>query len=141
MKLITFLSAGLFVLASAFTIKQASPSQDSPLYQTKWILKKMTTASGMEAVVVPVSLRMHQEKKSAGGNGGCNTYGSTLSVNGSRISFSEIFSTKMFCEGAQATEDRYFALLGKVNHFVVRGNQLLLYDNQTLLLQFEATEV
>ena len=138
MKLITLVGAGLFIVGSAFTLKKEKHRQDLPLYATKWVLKK-THSGGTEQVVdIPAFLRFNREKGSAGGNGGCNSFGSTLSVKGNQVGFRDIFSTKMFCEGAQATEDLFFRLLEKVNRYEITGSKLNLYRDRELLLEFEA---
>lgn len=40
MKLLTFISAGAFILFSAFLMKKEASTQKTPLYNTKWSLKK-----------------------------------------------------------------------------------------------------
>ena len=51
MRLITFISAGAFILFSAFIMKKENQAQTpSSLYETKWSLKKMHTDSGIEEV-------------------------------------------------------------------------------------------
>ncbi|HWR33476.1 MAG TPA: META domain-containing protein, partial [Chitinophagaceae bacterium] len=95
MKLITFISAGAFILFSAFMMKQETGPQQS-LYNTKWHLTKIHSASGNEEVLIKTAfIKFNEKKKSAGGNGGCNSFGSTLAVNNDAISIIEIFSTKM----------------------------------------------
>lgn len=82
-------------------------------------------------------IKLDATKNSAGGKGGCNNYGSSYSVNEQQITFKNIFSTKMFCEKFQAEEDAYFRQLEKVNRFDIKDDKLLLYMDNTLLLQFE----
>ena len=137
MKLITLISAGAFILFSAFVMKKENTSQTSSLYNTKWSLKKIHTETGTEEVLTKAFIKFNQEKKSAGGNGSCNTFGSTISVAGDKISITDIFSTQMYCEGVQPTEDAFFKQLGIVTRFEVKNKTLLLYRNQEVLLEFE----
>jgi heat shock protein HslJ len=135
MKLITFISAGAFILLSAFIMKEKNADQHS-LYNTKWALKKIYTEAAVEEVQTKAFIQFNGEKKSAGGNGSCNSFGSTITVNNNGISFKNIFSTKMYCEGVQQTEDAFLKQLGKVNRFEIKDKMLLLYFGEELLLQF-----
>jgi heat shock protein HslJ len=78
MKLITFISAGAFILFAAFVMKEKNFSQQTSLYDTKWSLKKIHTDTGVEEVNTKAFIKFNQEKKSAGGNGSCNTFGSNI---------------------------------------------------------------
>src|SRR5258705_3860594 len=138
MKLITFISAGAFIFFSAFAMKKQNSMQLSSLYDNKWKLKKIHIADSVEAVSNKAFIKFNEEKKSAGGNGGCNAFGSSITVSGNAISFKDIFSTKMYCEGIQQTEDAFFKQLQKVNRFEVKDKVLLLYKDKELLLDFEA---
>lgn len=135
MKLITFISAGAFILLSAFIMKKNNTATQS-LYDTKWSLKKIHTEAGVEEVLTRAFIKFDAAKKSAGGNGSCNSFGSTIIVNNSNISFKNIFSTKMYCEGMQQTEDSFFKQLEKVNRFEIKDKMLLLYQNENMLLEF-----
>lgn len=138
MKLITFISAGAFILASAFVMKKNNPVQPVALYDTKWSLKKIHTETGTEEVFTKAFIKFKQEKKSAGGNGSCNSFGSTVLIDGSKMTISQIFSTKMYCEGVQQTEDKFFTLLEQVTRFEIKAKQLSLYKEDKLLLAFVA---
>ena len=138
MKLITFVSAGTFIFFSAFVMKKQNATQIQSLYETKWQLKKIHNAGSVEIITSKAFIKFNREKKSAGGNGGCNAFGSTISVSGNTVSFKDIFSTKMYCEGMQETEDAYFKQLEKVNRFEIKGKALQLYKDKELLLEFES---
>lgn len=137
MKLITFISTGIFIVVAGLLLKKESEPQPS-LYETKWHLKKIQGDTGMQDVNTRAFIQFNEEKKSAGGNGSCNSFGSTAVVNGKTVSFSNIFSTKMYCEGVQQTEDLFFNNLGKVTRYEIRGNNLSLYSEDSLLLEFSA---
>jgi len=138
MRLITFISAGAFILFSAFIMKKENQKQASSLYQTKWLLKKMHIDSGIEEVNTKAFIRFDEEKQSAGGNGSCNSFGSSISVEKNTISFKNTFSTKMYCVEVQKTEDTYFNLLGKANRFEIKDKTLSLYQNKNVLLEFKS---
>ncbi len=138
MKLLTFVSAGAFILFSAFIMKEKNTNQQISLYDTKWSLKKIHTEAGVEEVNTKAFIKFKQEKKSAGGNGSCNSFGSSFTVKSNEISFKNIFSTKMYCEGVQQTEDAFFKQLEKANRFEVKDKTLILYQGEEVLLEFES---
>ena len=137
----TFMAAILMLLLACSPGKQAVSGKETaapatPLYGTKWSLKKIHTETGTEEALTKAFIRFDQEKNSAGGNGSCNGFGSTATVNNNEVSFANIFSTKMYCEGVQKTEDSFFKQLGKVNRFEIVENKLALYQDKELLLEF-----
>ena len=134
-KLTTFISTGAFILFSAVALKKDDQSKAS-LYNTRWVLKKVFTNAGGELVQTKAFIQLNAEKKTAGGNGSCNSFGSNVVTAGNHISFANIFSTKMYCEGVQKTEDVFFQQLGKANMFEIKGNRLSLYRGKNLLLEF-----
>jgi heat shock protein HslJ len=113
---------------------------NTPLYETKWSLKKIYDSGAEEAVGTKAFIRFDKEKNSAGGNGSCNSFGSTATVNGNDVSFKNIFSTKMYCEQVQKTEDKYFKQLAQVNRFEIKSNSLALYKDKEKLLEFIAEQ-
>lgn len=137
MKLITFISAGALIFFSAFVMKSKNTAQTSSLYDTKWSLKKIHSDTTVEEIITKAFIKFNQEKKSAGGNGGCNVFGSSITVSGSTVSVKDIFSTQMYCEGVHETEDAFFKQLEKINRFEVKGKALLLYRDKEVLLEFE----
>jgi heat shock protein HslJ len=135
MKLITFLSAGIFIILAGMELKKPAKEQSS-LYDTKWSLKKIHTDTGVQDVNTKAFIRFDKEKHSAGGNGSCNSFGSTAEIKGNEVHFSNIFSTKMYCEDVQKTENAFLGLLGKATRFEVKEKKLSLYNGQELLLEF-----
>lgn len=98
----------------------------------------MHTDAGIEEVNTKAFIKFAEAKQSAGGNGSCNSFGSTTSIKENSISFKNIFSTKMYCSDVQQTENSYFNLLGKVNRFEITKETLKLYNEKDLLLEFKA---
>ncbi len=137
MKLVTFASAGAFIVLSAFVMKKEKIISTTFLYDNKWSLKKIHTDSGVEKVNTKAFIKFDAEKKSAGGNGSCNSFGSIFTISDNTISFKNIFSTKMYCEGVQQTENAFLKQLGKINRFEVKDKALVLYHDKDLLLEFE----
>ena len=92
----------------------------------------------MEEITTKAFIKFNKETKCAGGNGSCNTFGSNFTISDNTISFKNIFSTKMYCEGVQKTEDSFFNQLEKVNRFEVKDKTLVLYQGDDILLVFES---
>lgn len=138
MRLITFISAGVFIVCSAFIMKKGNQQKASSLYETKWSLKKIYTTTGIEEVNTKAFIKFDKEKKSAGGNGSCNTFGSTTTIDKNEISFKNIFSTKMYCQEVQQTENAFFINLGKATRYEIDDNVFKLYNDKELLLEFES---
>ncbi len=145
MRLSTLISAGAFMVASAFIMKEentasknTTSSENHSLYDTKWMLQKIHTAAGVKEVQTKAFIKFNEVKKSASGNASCNTFGSSFTITSNEISFKNIFSTKMYCEEVQKIEDTFLKQLEKVNRFEIKGKTLLLYSDAALLLEFEA---
>jgi heat shock protein HslJ len=112
--------------------------QTTPLYNTRWSLKKIYTGDKEEAVNTKAFIRFDKEKGSAGGNGSCNSFGSTASVNGNEVSFKNIFSTKMYCEQVQQIENKFLGNLEKVTRYEIKNKSLKLYNEKDLIFEFNA---
>ncbi|HEV7781543.1 MAG TPA: META domain-containing protein [Chitinophagaceae bacterium] len=135
MKLITFISAGIFIVFAGMVMKKQNAEQRS-LYETKWLLRKIHTENGVEDVNTKAFIKFDETKKSAGGNGSCNSFGSTVEIKGNEINFMNVFSTKIYCEGVQKTEDAFFRGLEKATRYEIKDKTLLIYNSNDLLLEF-----
>lgn len=134
--LITSLAAVLLMTACSNSKNMSTTNK--PLYDTKWLLKEIVNNGSTEQVNTKAFIRFDQAKASAGGNGSCNSFGSNAAVNGSEVKFSNIFSTKMYCEAVQQIENKFLGSLEQVNNYKINGNMLSLYKDKELLLQFTA---
>ncbi len=70
------------------------------------------------------------------GSGGCNSYGGSFRVQGDRLTFTQVFSTKRACLSTEGNrqESQYFLALESANRFRLSGNQLsIYYDNRSVL--------
>ncbi|TMI64969.1 MAG: META domain-containing protein [Bacteroidetes bacterium] len=135
---LTFLFCIAAILFASCTSSKKTQAETMPLYNTKWLLKKIYTGDNIENVQTKAFIKFDKEKSSAGGNGSCNNFGSTASVSGSDINFKNVFSTKMYCEEVQKTENSFLGSLEKVNRFEVKGKTLLLYHDKEILVEFLA---
>ena len=138
MKQVIFICLSTLFSAVACSSAKHTMEQTTPLYDTRWSLKKIYADGKEEAVNTKAFIRFDKEKGSAGGNGSCNSFGSTASVNGNELTFKNVFSTKMYCEQVQQIENKYLGKLEKVNRFEIKEKELIFYSNQEKLLKFVA---
>lgn len=68
------------------------------------------------------------------GNTGCNNFFGGFLTQGDKITFSDLGSTKMFCEKSVETE--FFEALGKTQRFEIKDLHLLLYKDQVSIAKF-----
>jgi len=136
----TLLTTAVILFSSCANSKKAAApaTPAASLYDTKWLLKKVYTESGTQDITTNAFIKFNQAKGSAGGNGSCNTFGSNAIINGNSVSFTNIFSTKMYCEGVQQTENIYLKQLGEVNGYTITGNSLQLLKDKKAVLEFVA---
>lgn len=80
-----------------------------------------------------ISFRLDENQ--TGGNDGCNTFFGRVEINGSKISFGMMGSTKMACQGVRVDKIIY-ENLSKVNRYKVSNGNLKLYSGKTLLLEY-----
>jgi len=118
------------------------PGSTNPLVGSTWQLQRI------DGVAVPagVTVTVVFDDGQIGGNGGCNSYGGSYQLQGSNLSFADVFMTQMYCEGAgSATEQQYMAALMEIRSFVVAAGtstaELALLDgNQRTRLVFVQIE-
>jgi len=140
MKQVYFICVAMIILSSSCKPAKETMQSTTPLYNTKWLLKKIHDNGNEEVVNTKAFIRFDEEKGSAGGNGSCNNFGSNAAVNSNEVSFKNIFSTKMYCEEVQQTENKYLKQLGTANRFEIKNKSLFLYHDKEKLLEFLAEE-
>jgi len=138
MKQLYFICVTVMILTGSCKSSKETMLSSTPLYNTKWSLKKIHDNSNEEMVNTKAFIRFDKEKGSAGGNGSCNSFGSSTTINANEVSFKNIFSTKMYCEAVQQIETSFFNRLENVNRFGIKDKILSLYHDKELLLEFSA---
>jgi heat shock protein HslJ len=98
----------------------AAPTLDG----TRWQLVEMKGAKLPLHVLITLSF----EKGQAGGSGPCNGYGSEYTQDGANLSFGQVVSTLMYCDGVMDYEVGYTDALGTVESFRLEGDLLRLLD-------------
>jgi heat shock protein HslJ len=96
----------------------------------KLLQLKGKTIAAVEGQVKEPGFFLDGKDKKISGNGGCNTFFGTYSLSeGSRISFSEIGSTKMACPDMD-TESHFLQVLSETDNYALWGDTLVLYKGK-----------
>ena len=140
MKQLYFICAAILTLSTSCNSAKETMQSTTPLYNTKWLLKKIYSDGREEPVNTKAFIRFDKEKGSAGGNGSCNNFGSTATINGNQVNFKNVFSTKMYCEHVQQIENKFLGSLEKVTRYEIKDKSLFLYSDKDLLLEFMEKE-
>ena len=131
------LSLLLFVTLSANKCKNDAGAGGASLLDTKWVIQSL----GGEALTMPEG-REQPWLQLAGdqlkGFGGCNQLMGGYKMDGSKVSFSNIGSTKMYCEGIQPTESAIMKMLGRVDSYKMDGGVLKLMGGGSELAALKA---
>jgi len=104
----------------------------SPLDKTMWRLSQMSSEGGTLVEVLQTSpVTVEFQTTDLSGNGGCNSYFASYTIDGERIYTGMAGSTEMFCmepEGVMEQESIYLASLLKASSYQVDDDQLILSD-------------
>jgi heat shock protein HslJ len=121
------------------TSRDLSTGQQA-LAGTDWRLVSMGRV-GAEVPVVSgtsVTLKFGNDAR-VNGSTGCNTFGGGFQVQGDRLTFSQIFSTRRACldSNANRQESEYLQALGSANRFRLSSQSLTIYyDRGRSILEF-----
>ena len=136
MKQLTVLTA-LFIVFTSF---RSDTTVKVDLYNSKWHLKTIHSKEGASYIYTNAFIRFDETQKRVSGNGSCNSFGGSLTINDNSLQIGNLFSTKMYCEAVQTIETDFFTALGKVTRYEIKGNSLLMYQGDMLLLEFEVSQ-
>ncbi len=114
----------MFFLLGALLAGCAGTAAAPDLDGTGWQLVEMKGTKLPLHVLITLSF----EKGQAGGSGACNSYGSEYTQDGAKLSFGQIVSTLMYCDGVMDYEMGYTDALGTVESFRLEGDRLSLLD-------------
>jgi heat shock protein HslJ len=105
----------------------------SSLTGTQWVLVSL---NGADVTATAPTLEFAENNR-AGGTGGCNRFNGSYEVQGSRISFGPIASTRAACpdEAANAQETAYLAALESASGYTLANGELTISygEGQTLV--------
>lgn len=135
MKKAIFLS---IVFISMLTVSCSSGNNKAdPRIHDIWVLESINgvTYSRTEDQNQHPTLEIYLAEKRFLGNTGCNNMNGSVNVEGEKISFSDIITTKMFC--ADVDETSFLTALGQANNYKIEKMRLYLFDEEKELLVFK----
>jgi heat shock protein HslJ len=106
----------------------------------KWKLTSMTVEGNEISIVAPITLNLKDNR--IGGSGGCNSYGGGyLLKKSNKVEFTNLISTKMYCEGVSDLESIYFGSLLKANKMQIKNGKLIIQNKaKNIVLVFAKTK-
>lgn len=100
-----------------------------PLEGTAWTLTQLGGAAVTAAVGQQVpDLTLDAPTKQAAGSSGCNRFNGSYRLDGERLAFGALASTRRMCPEGMDLEQRYLAALGRVASWHLEDDRLLLRD-------------
>jgi len=128
------------LLASLLTSCTSSQEKSNELINDSWTLEIINGVSynpdSGNGVRPVVEINLKEEKLA--GNTSCNNMNGKVTVEGSKITFSDIVTTKMFC--MESIEQEFLIALGKVNNYKTEKMRLFLFEDDTELMILKKTE-
>jgi len=125
------------MIYSATAAGRPQPGTGGDIYAKKWVL----TAIAREDIAIKGEtpfIVFDKEKGSAGGNTGCNVFGSTARIESKKLSITEVVSTMRACieDERMDIERQFLDALQKADRFAIDDNILTIFRGETELLRF-----
>ncbi len=126
------------VLAMALGLSTGcATAADPPLRGTTW--SQGPVGTGPDAPAVP-SLKLDPQAARVSGYAGCNRINGSYTLDGNKLSFGSVVSTRRACFPDDGSESRFLKAMSEVRAWRLEGGQLLLLsDNGTPLLRLQAS--
>lgn len=113
--------------------------QLAALVDNKWMLQSLKgNAVSMPDGATAPWLKMLKEGERLEGFGGCNSLFGGYALDGDKVKFTNVGSTKKYCEGIQSTENAFMSALRDTDGFKMDGALLKLLSNGAELAAFKA---
>lgn len=134
-----------YVLIEEVSRTPVSGSPEVTLEGPEWLLSELRGPEGELQPALPgVDATAIFDGERVGGNGSCNQYGGSYTLDGSSLSIGPLMSTMMACQepGVMEQEAALTGLMAQVASYQIEGETLRLLDaNGQVLLVFQAREM
>lgn len=122
----------------------SSSKAEAQLLDSKWVLTKLNgdTINLSNTELEQPFMKLTSKDNGVGGNGGCNAFGGTFTLNNNQnITFSQMLATMRYCDD-NGIESVFMGNLQKAARYTIGNNELTFKDeNGYVLATFEvATE-
>jgi heat shock protein HslJ len=137
MRITLFALASLLVLGLAACDTPASSSSFADEIRAHtWAAEAINRKDVVDGTHVTLKI----EGNRVSGKAGCNGYGGPAEIEGERITFGALFSTKMACmgNGVMEQEQRYLNMLQSVTRGEIRGDGALVLTGRDGDIEFRA---
>ncbi len=120
-------------------LKKVKPSE-SPIKNKRWKLLEMDgeRVEVTEAFKGEPHIILSLQTNKIHGSGGCNRFGGTYTLDGDKLTFGGIASTKIYCEEAMQVEEPFIRGLSTANGYRVNGDAMWLLRDGKPVMKFEA---
>ena len=129
----------LFIVFISILIASCSSGNGSadPLLHDIWVVQSINGAEYLRAEGQDLhpTLEIYLSEKRFLGNTGCNNMNGSMNVEGDKISFSDITTTKMFC--VDVDETSFLTALSKADKYKIEKMRLYLFDDDKEVLVFK----
>lgn len=116
----------------------AGGKSQNPLAGSDWNLVTLNGAAPLEGTTLTLTFGTDQ----IGGNAGCNSFGGKYTIEGDKLTASELVSTLMACAdtGVMEQESAYLNALGAAQSFSVNHSELRILSADGVELVFARQE-
>ncbi len=123
-------------LAKFKEVKETASSKEKALngtWELDYISGPRITFDGLYPNKKP-TITFDTANKKANGNSSCNTYNTSIKINGGNLNFGPVASTKMACKGSG--ESTYFKTLASITNYDIKDNTLHLIMGDIVVMRF-----
>jgi heat shock protein HslJ len=134
MKIFLTISIAAILLSIRCSSNQETTSK---LLHDIWILDSIEGEpySRAENQDLHPTIEIYLAEERFSGNTGCNNMNGTLTVDGSKINFTNIITTKMFC--VDVDETSFLSALERADNYKIEKMRLYLYEDAKEILVFK----
>ena len=135
MKNVIYISI-VFISILTVSCSSGNGSADSRIHDI-WVVESINGAaySRVENQELHPTLEIYLAEERFSGNMGCNNINGSMNVEGEKISFSDITTTKMFC--VDVDETSFLTALRKATKYKIEKMRLYLFDDDKEVLVFK----
>lgn len=126
-----------FIIAFSLQACTSNLQMATQKAETKWVLTEWPGKT--LPAQAKATLNITSGNKIAG-KSFCNGYGGNAVINGNAVKFSQVFSTKMYCQEVADAEIKYLADLQNVDAGTISGGKLKLITGGNLVMVFSKAE-
>jgi len=124
------------ILSREKTSGDQMPTQTtSNIFANAW---QVTRIEGKEINTTKAYIEFNEKDARFGGNTGCNRMSGSFTKTDSSIKFSQIISTKIFCQDTSEVENAFTRNLEEPARFEIKNGKLYLFADETAVLEFTA---